>query len=354
MDTGKKILITGASGSLGKQLIYEFSRCGCHPIAHVRENSDTTFIDSLGLQKRVADLRNREQLAALVDGVDGVIHTAAWVSFRQDRLTQFTGINTFAAVELFKAAQKAGVQRFVHVSSVVSVGAIRRANGDEASRQIGTVPQRVSETDEFNLGHLRIPYIMTKHAADVELRKLAADGTTELVTVNPSTIVAPSRTGDDRAKALKMFSRIAMPGFHNRVNLVDIRDVAPGVIAALERGKAGERYILAGDNITARELVLTVSQVLGKIPHVMRIPRRFINLFGRVAPVWARLTGKGKIKFYPDLVKMLDYDWAYASGKARRELGYRNRSIFITLDDLLNNRFIGTYLKPAPLIKSSK
>ena len=78
----QKILITGASGSLGKQLVYEFYRIGVKPICHVRETSNTGYIDSLKLEKRFADLRNREHLAKLVEGVDSVIHTAAWVNFR--------------------------------------------------------------------------------------------------------------------------------------------------------------------------------------------------------------------------------------------------------------------------------
>ena len=155
-----KILITGASGLLGKQLIYELNRRGVKPVAHVRETSDTSYVDSLGLEKRHADLRNEEGLEKLVDGIDAVIHTAAWVNFRQDRLTQFTGINTFGALNIFRAAQKAGVKRFVHVSTAAAVGAVRR-------KKNGAIPFEdllVRESTEFNLGHLRIPYIMTKRS----------------------------------------------------------------------------------------------------------------------------------------------------------------------------------------------
>ncbi|MDH4157850.1 MAG: NAD-dependent epimerase/dehydratase family protein, partial [candidate division Zixibacteria bacterium] len=250
---GKKILITGASGSLGRQLIYEFQRLGMKPVAHLRETSETAYIDSLNLEKRYADLRNKDEIANLVEGIDAVIHTAAWVNFRKDRLTQFTGINTFGAVDLFQAARKAGVQRFVHVSTVAAIGALSRKSRRRQDHLFAT------EDDEFNLGHLNIPYVLTKHAAEKELRSLAGEGGTELVIVNPSIIIAPSRTGDDRGKALKKFSRFLIPEFPNRVNLVDIRDVAPGIIAALKRGRAGQRYILAGDNITIRDLILSIS-----------------------------------------------------------------------------------------------
>ncbi|HOZ08802.1 MAG TPA: hypothetical protein PKW75_10995, partial [candidate division Zixibacteria bacterium] len=238
----------------------------------------------------------------------------------------------------------------VHVSTIAATAAIPRKNGEDG--RPGGPRVRVTEETPFNLGHLRIPYFMTKRAAEEELLKLAAGGATQLVIVNPAIIVAPSSTGDDRAKALKRFPRLVMPGFPNRLNLVDIRDVAPAIIAALERGRPNERYILAGDNITARELVLSISQALGRVPHVMHVPRGVIEVAARLWGIWVKLTGRGKLAFYPDLVKLLDYDWAYSSLKARRELGYTSRSVWVTLDDLLHNRFLGTYLRPATEGKS--
>jgi len=339
----RRILITGASGSLGQQLAYEFSRSGIKPVAHVRSGSDTSFIDSLGLEKRLADLRNREELERLVTGMEVVIHTAAWVDFRRDKATQFAGINTFGATGLYRAAAKAGVKRFVHVSTVAAVGATPRTTSENIIQ-----PKRlVNESHAFNLGHLRIPYILSKHAAEVELASLAESSDTELVTVNPSIIIAPSRSGDDRARALRLFNRVVVPDLRNWVNLVDVRDVAPGVIAALEHGRPGERYILAGDNITAQEIVLAVSAILGKAPPLVRPPRALLDVAARLWVMLVRLTGRHKISFYPDLVKLIDFDWAFSSMKARRELGFRPRSIHTTLDDLLNDGFIDSYAKPA-------
>jgi dihydroflavonol-4-reductase len=343
--TGKKILITGASGSLGKQLMYDLVRRGEKPVAHIRKSSDTTYVDTWGLEKRFADLRQKDELEQIVEGVDAVIHTAAWVNFRQDRLTQFTGINTFAPLELFQAAQRAGVKRFVHVSTVAAVAALPRSRN--GSSPPPGIPALVNEQTPFNLSHLRIPYIMSKRAAEDELLKSARGGMTELIIVNPSIIVAPSRTGDDRGKATKKMGRFLMPSLPNRVNLVDIRDVTPGIIAALRKGRPGERYILAGDNISLRDLMLAVSSILGRVPHLVKVPRPVLNFAARCSLLFAKLTGKGKISFYPDLVKMLDYDWAYSSLKARRELGYTSRSIHITLNNLLNNNMVGTYAKPA-------
>ena len=132
------------------------------------------------------------------------------------------------------------------------------------------------------------------------------------------------------------------------MNLVDIRDVAPGVLAAAEKGRAGERYILAGDDIMARDLLLVVSGILHKMPHLVRFPRPFLLWLSRWWVITSKLLGRRKMSFYPDLVRLLDYHWCYSSMKARKELGYRNRSIHISLHDLLTNDFTGTYLKPGP------
>jgi len=341
--TDKKILITGASGRLGQQVIYELNKMGIKPIIQVRKDSNTSYIDSLKLEKRVADLRNRESLPLLVKNIDYIIHTVALIDFRQDRFTQFAGINTVAAVDIFSAAKEAGVKKFVHISTVVAVGGTpRHSNAEEQRGDINLT----DEAQPFNLEHLRIPYIMTKHAAETELLKLANGGSTELVIVNPSIVMAPSRTGDDRTKAQKRLKGFVVPDLRNRVNLVDIRDVARGVIAALQLGRHRERYILGGDNITARDLILAISIELGKTPHLFKFPRAFFTTVAKLSLFFSRLTGKSKISLYPDLVKLMDYDWAFSSMKARTELGYRNRSIYTSLKELLNNDFTDTFLKP--------
>ena len=335
----QRILVTGASGTLGQQLLYELNKRGLKPIAHVRHSSDCRYIDSLGLEKRFADLRNQNELDHLAQGVDIIIHTAAWVNFRQDRLTQFTGINMFGAVNLYRSAQAADVKRFVHVSTIAAVGALPRQAGQE------TTPP-INENFQFNLGGLNIPYILSKAAAERELLAMSAQGKPELVIVNPSIVVAPSSSGDDRGKALKLFGRSFLPDLPNRINLVDLRDIAPAIVAAAEKGMPQNRYLLAGDNTTVHELVLTVSGILGRTPHLVRIPRAFLNVAARSSAMLARAKGRGKIRFYPDLVKLMDYDWAYSSAKARAELGFRPRSLTATLEDLLTNQFKGTFLVP--------
>ncbi len=330
---GKKVMVTGAAGTLGSHVVRELLTRGAQPVAHVRAESDTDALDRLGIEKRMADLRDGPALCRAAEGVDAIIHCAAWVDFRADRLTQFAGINTMGAVLMFEAARRAGVPRFVHVSSVGAVGARSRKDAPAGARDM----EPVNENQQFNLDHLRIPYIMTKRAAERELLTAAAHaGSPSLVIVNPSIILSGATGGPGNLRVHRHFRRLWLPDFPNLVNIVDVRDVAAGVVAALEHGRPGERYILGGDDIPARELVLQVSHVLGRTPHLVRIPRTIIGIAARVAELWCRFAGRSRINFYPDLVRLLDYDWCFSSAKARAELGYRPRALLISLEDYLS------------------
>lgn len=333
----KKILITGATGSLGKQLCYLLHQRGVVPIAHCRGTSNQDYIKALGLEIRLADLRNHEQLKQLVQGIDIIIHTAAIVNFRGDRMTQFTGVNTFGAMNLYQAAAGAGVKRFVQVSSVVAVGA------QPGHQDNSDLPD---ESMSFNLGHLRVPYVLSKEAAEIELFKLARaedNQSTELVIVSPSIIIAPSRSGDDRRKAEKLMSKPFLPTLANRINLVDLRDVAETILVATSRGRSGERYILAGENLSVTELLRAVGDRLNLRPTLIKLPRWPLFVLAQLNDLRVAVFNKSHRRFYPDLVRLLEYDWVYSSKKASEELGFAPRPLAETLDDLLTNNFTGTW-----------
>jgi dihydroflavonol-4-reductase len=336
MTEYKNILVTGASGGLGKQIIYQLVKEGHRPIALIRKTSNTSYIDSLGLEKRYADLREQAALRQGVQGVDAIIHTAAIVKFHGDGITQQIGINVMGALTLFRAAQSAGVKRFLQLSSIVAVGASSRTT----SRG-----QLVAESTKFNLGHLRVPYIMTKRAADEELLQAAQTGATELVIVCLSINIAPSRTGDDRTKSRKTLGRAVLPRLSNQINLVDVRDSVHGIVAALHRGRAGERYLLTGENIEVSELIRMASEIVGTHPILVPVPRWLVMSAAHGAKLYHQLSGGSKLRLYPDLIRLGDYDWAYSSEKARRELGFTPRPLRESLTELLTNNFHGTWQK---------
>ncbi len=343
MSSPQKILITGASGLLGSQLICECLKGNIRPVCLVREGSNCTFIDSHHLEKRYADLRNQEQLVSAFEGIDTVIHTAAIVDFRGDKLTMFTGVNSFGALFCYRAAVASGVRKFLHVSTIAAVGAVLRKKNNS------TLP--LNEDAVFNLGELRIPYILSKHQAEELLsqeRKSAdSGGAPQLITVNPSIIVAPSRHNSDKARINKLMSHSFLPCFPNRVNFVDIRDVAAAILEALAKGRDGERYLLTADNISVPEALDIFSDFSGRSPRRFTPPLSWLHSAAKLAVRFRSRNKGGKLRFYPDIVDMLNYDWTYDNSKARNELGFNPRPVKETLQDLYNGDFAGFYLQPS-------
>jgi dihydroflavonol-4-reductase len=328
-----KILVSGATGSLGREIIRCLAAEGLTPVALVRPESDTGELEYLGIERRVADLRNQQALQAAFQGITLGIHAAAWISFRQDRMTQFTGINTFGAIDFYKAARAAGARRVVTISTVAAIGASRRKPGGNH------FPQAITEDHEFNLGHLHIPYILSKRAAEHELLALAADGAPELILLNPVPILTDHPPGGLKGRIDKQLRRMVLPRFDNLLSLVDVRDCAPAVVAALSQGEAGRRYILAGETIPFSELLRQMGKLLGRDPWQVRLPLGLLLLIARLAAGWARLRGASEIAFYPDLVRLTEYDWGYSADRAKAELGFAPRPLAETLADLLGDGF---------------
>lgn len=352
-----RLLITGASGLLGRQLVYELDRVGIRPVCLVRESSDITYLKSLDLEIRFADLRDSDALALAFAGIEWVIHTAALVDFRGDRLTMFTGLNSFGALASYRAAGSAsaasatgatgatgsagsaGVKRFAHISSVVGIGAVYRTGADIAP---------LTESAEFNLSHINVPYILSKRSAEDLLAAESEAGSEtagpELVTLNPSIVVAPSRHSSDRHRIDKLFGRKFIPTFPNHLNFVDLRDIAPAIINALVSGVPGKRYLLTGENLALTEILDIFQNLTGKTPRRVRIPRSALNLAAKFFSARHRRKSGGKLRLYPDLLKMLDYDWVYDSALAKSDLGFVSRPANETLGDLYRETFHGTFL----------
>jgi dihydroflavonol-4-reductase len=300
---------------------------GIRPVAHIRGRSNTALIDRLGLEKRTFDLEDPSAADRLVEGIESVIHTAAWVNFRQDQLSRFMDINTHAALRLFQAAQRKGVKRFVQVSSIVGIGGLPRGSGKTVSE--------MDERFEFNLAHLNIPYIISKHTADEQLLAASRNGKTELIVTHLPKLLSPSRSGNDRSSAESFLGHRVLPRLSIRFNLADIRDSSRGVITALEKGRPGERYFLGGENLSYREAIQLFADHLHLSPRLLPVPKSLFGAAAWLAVAAGKLRGKKKISFYPDLVKMLDYDWTCSSEKARQDFGYTYRPLRETVADLL-------------------
>jgi dihydroflavonol-4-reductase len=255
LDIGGRdlILVTGASGFLGAAIANSARAAGYPVRVLIRASSPRTNIHHLD-QVAVGDLRDRESIAAALRGVRYLIHAAAdyrlWSPSPEDILRN----NVEGTRTLMEEALRAGVERIVYTSSVATIGLRDGEPADET---------RPLPTDKA-IG----AYKKSKVMAERVVCDLVACAGLPAVIVNPSTPIGPrdikpTPTGRIIVEA----ARGRMPGFVDTgLNLVHVDDAAAGHIAALHRGRIGERYILGGENVHLRAMLADVAAIVGRHP----------------------------------------------------------------------------------------
>ena len=269
-----RVYVSGATGFVGSHVARELRERG----AEVRD-------------ERV-DLSDREGLERVIDGCEAVVHVAALYSYEAPE-SEFERVNVEGTRTILAAALAKGVRRFLFTSTAGTCG---------------PVPGRVAtEEDEPPAWELSVPYKRTK--LESERLALAAGA----VAVNPTTPV-----GDGDAKPTptgQMIEDVASGRIRGYVsttglNVVDVRDVAQGHALALERGEAGERYLLGGVNLSLEEL-------FGVIADLARRPRPQLRVPYPLA-VAAAKAGFANA----EEVKLARIPMFFSSEKARSRLGY--------------------------------
>lgn len=307
------VLVTGAGGFLGAHVVRLLLEAGHRPRAMVRPGRPRAHLESAGVELVEGDLQDERSLAEACRGARGLVHCAARIGFarRGDEDQRRTNVEGTAA--LFRAAHRRGVERIVHVSSVAAVGASRS-------------PVALDEDAVWNLRRLGVHYAMTKRAAE-ERALAAARGGMPIVVVNPGAMFGPRLDGGPPNSLL---ARIAAGKLRwiptGGTSVTDVADVGAAILAALECGRVGERYILAGHDLTWEQLYRRMAEVTqGSMP----TRRLSVPLARLLAPgaSWLELAGVGRAAGLASRLAAVGWYAWYDSSKARRELGYRVRPV---------------------------
>lgn len=307
------IVVTGATGQVGLHLVDALRRSG-HAVRAVTLPSDD------GMQGRDvevvhADVRDAESLRRAFADADTVYHLAAVVTTRGGDDPVVWGVNATGAGNAAKAARLAGVRKFVHFSSMVVFDPHPRDRALDEDRP------RVRGD-----GHSQ--YSRSKVVGEMLVRR-EIDAGLDAVVVHPTVIVGPHEThhaGIVHNLIAKQFEGRLPAILDGGFNLVDVLDVVDGAIAARDRGRTGESYILGGRWYTVAQLVALAGAMTGK-----RAPRVALPIWmARAALPWvdmgARLVGR-KAPFNGEELNQLVGNPAIVSDKAARELSYRPRPI---------------------------
>jgi len=318
-----RVAITGASGLLGGNLAAELIAAGHQVIATRRAGTQVAHLTDLPIEWRDADLGNTVSLATAFAGATAVFHCAAAVSVMKTVTPEMKATNVDGTLHVIDACIEAGVKRLVHTSSVVAVG-------------LSTDGRPCDETAIWNFDKegLLDAYAITKHQAEDIVHANASR--LDCVIVNPTYMIGPR---DARPSSGKLVIEIvkrkvpgSTPGYNN---FVDVRDVARGMIAAWQKGRRGERYILAGHDMTYRAFFEKVAALAGVKPPRFQLPRAVGAIAGVVGDLIER-TGREPIVNSTQIRYAYTDKFRFASTKAARELGYTFGPLEAAITDALD------------------
>lgn len=304
-----RLVITGASGLLGGNLAAELRAQAHDVIATRRAGTRIAHLDDLALAWADADLGSVEALTRAFDGADAVFHCAAAVSVKREVTAEMTAANVTGTANVIEAAIAARVPRLVHTSSVVAVGLT--TNG---------IPCNETAAWNFDTEGLVDAYAITKRRAEDVVH--AARDRIDAVIVNPTFMFGPRDARPSSGKLIVDVVRRRVPGWTPGYNnFVDVRDVARGMIAAWRRGRRGERYILAGHDMTYGDVMREIARVAGVAPPRLRVPRPVAWAFGKWGDLVERL-GKEPVVNGTQIRYAYTDKFRFRSEKAAAELGY--------------------------------
>jgi dihydroflavonol-4-reductase len=302
-------LVTGATGFVGSAVVRALLQAGRRVRVLARPNSDRRNLAGLAVEIVEGSMEDTPSLARAAAGCRHVYHVAAdyriWVP---DPAPMFRA-NVLGTRDLLLAALQAGAERVVYTSSVATLGLLPGGSADE------TTPSCAEDM----IG----PYKRSKFEAEKVARDLAAERGLPVVIVNPSTPVGPGDIKPTPTGRLIIEAALGrMPAFvETGLNIVHVDDVAAGHLAAVEKGRIGERYILGGENLSLAEILAEVSQVVGRPAPRLQIPHAILLPIALGAELAARITGREPFVTL-DGVRMSRKKMYFTSQKAAHELGF--------------------------------
>lgn len=311
--------VTGATGFLGSHVARALRDQGADLRLLVRASSNTSNVRDLKADLVTGDLRDPGSLERAIAGCDTVFHVAAdyrlWVRDPEEMY----GANVEGTRAILQAAAKNNVRRVIYTSSVATMGFT--SNGTLAD-----------ENSPVSLGNMIGPYKRSKFMAEQVAIEAACAGH-DVVIVNPTTPVGerdikPTPTG----RIVVDFLKKKFPAYVDTgLNLVDATECARGHIAAFEKGRSGERYILGGENLTLKQILDKLAVITGLPSPNIRVPYFMALATGVVDEiVTGHLRGR-EPRVTIDAVRMGRKKMFVTSAKAERELGWKA----VAVDDAL-------------------
>ena len=305
------VCVTGASGFIGSHVVRRLLDLGRDVRCLVLPTDEAPLLRGLAVTRVDGDLLDPNALDRAMDGCELVLHLAAIYALWLPEPRLIHEVNEDGTRAVLSAAKRAGVRRLVHTSSIAAVGTLP-----------GEAP--ADETTAFDDWDIADDYVVSKVLSEREALRPTHRESMDVVVVNPAfpfgaRDIGPTPTG----KLILAMMRGRLPfvasgGF----NAVDVRDVAEGHLLAASVGRSGERYLLAGHNLTYTAFATRVAGLTGGTPPVLSMPRDLLLRLGTLAEFGASLVQRPPLFTHKSLAFTAGRHLYFSTAKAEAELGY--------------------------------
>lgn len=269
-------LVTGGTGFVGSHVARALGQRGYGVRILRRTTSRLDAIADLDCEHAVGDMMDPESLAAAMQGVDWVFHTAAVADYWRSDPARIYAVNVDGTRNVLLAAETAGVKRVIFTSSAAAMG-----YRDDL--------RVVDESVRFNWDPHLTPYGHSKFLAEAEVYRAVQRGL-DCVILNPTVIIGPGDLNQISSSVVLEMARGHVPPTvpPGGVTVIDVRDVAEAHVAAAERGRTGERYLLGSVDLTHKAWLRLTANVVGRRATALPLAAWQMPLLAQAADVLRR------------------------------------------------------------------
>ena len=314
------ILVTGASGFLGSELVKQLIANGESVRIIVRPSSDISDLASIKdkIEIMEGDILDVPSLEIAMDGIEKIYHSAAVIGYDDSFYDSMYKCNIEGTANVVNVALTKGIKKLLHVSSIAAIG--------------GKPNDLISEDTKWEKNEWTTHYGITKMLAEREVWRAEQEGL-EVVMVNPGIILGSS--SNENKATMRVFKRIAcgkMPFYSNGTNgFIDVRDVAKICIQLMNSPIHSERFILINQNLSFKDYFERIAKRLNVQPPKRALNKTLGNVF-LFADWMASTLSRRKRSFTKEIFKVSMEHFEYSNEKIKRQLDYT----FIPFDETID------------------
>jgi nucleoside-diphosphate-sugar epimerase len=321
------ILVTGGTGLVGSQLLFDLSKSGEKIRALHRSNSDMSVVNRLFsshpenlkfIEWCEGDVTDVFSIDDAMNGIEKVFHSAAIISFNRSEADQMLKVNIEGTANMVNMALKNNVRQFCYVSSVAALG----RTGEESS---------IDENSWWKTSKMNSNYAISKYGGEREVWRGIEEGLKAFI-INPTIIIGP---GNWQSGSTQMFSQVwkGLPFYATGcTGFVDVRDVSKAAILLMEKNITNERYIVNSENVSYRYVFDLIAENLNKKKATIKVTPFLTELGWRLSTMksWF-LSGMPMIT--KETARNGLMKWDYSNQKIKDELGFEFIPIRKSVED---------------------